>query len=157
MPCVGLYFPKPTLIMLLKCFNLSSSSPPTKENRKERLIGQRMVWTCLEIVLRGESSLQCQDISNWVHTSQQWQLNPEETLRLHQSAWVCRSSKKLPEQHQKFLGSFLSTNSWQMISKEGKASQCHSVVSEDQHQQSPMKTSKEWQGEPMPQLQPLYT
>jgi hypothetical protein len=37
-----------------------------------------------------------------------------------------------------------------MISKEGKANQCHSIVCEDQHQQRPMKTSKEWQGEPMP-------
>jgi hypothetical protein len=37
-----------------------------------------------------------------------------------------------------------------MSTEEDKASQYHSVVSEDQHQQSPMKTSKEWQGEPMP-------
>jgi hypothetical protein len=35
-----------------------------------------------------------------------------------------------------------------MISKEGKVSQCHSIFA-DQYQQSPRKTSKEWQGEPM--------
>jgi hypothetical protein len=42
-----------------------------------------------------------------------------------------------------------------MISKEAKAKQCHTVISEDQHQQSPTKTSKEWQDAPMPQPCPL--
>jgi hypothetical protein len=28
--------------------------------------------------------------------------------------------------------------------------QYHSIINEDQHQQSPTKTSKDWQGEPIP-------
>jgi hypothetical protein len=36
-----------------------------------------------------------------------------------------------------------------MISKEGKVNQYHSIISEDQCQQSPVKTSKEWQGKPI--------
>ena len=42
-----------------------------------------------------------------------------------------------------------------MISKEGKANQCHTVISEDQCQQCPKKTSKDCQGEPMAQRHPL--
>jgi hypothetical protein len=38
---VGLDFSKPTLISVLKCFNLPSSPPPTRGNGKERLIEQR--------------------------------------------------------------------------------------------------------------------
>ena len=48
------------------------------------------------------------------------------------------------------LGVFLSTKSQQTISKESKANQCHSVISQDQLQQSPVMTSKECQGEPIP-------
>jgi hypothetical protein len=40
-------------------------------------------------------------------------------------------------------------------SKEGKVNQYLSVISKDQHQQSSMKTSEEWQGKPMPQRLPL--
>ena len=47
---VGLGFSKPTLIKVLKCFNLPSS-PLTKDSRDERLIGNGGVWTCLEVVL----------------------------------------------------------------------------------------------------------
>jgi len=36
-----------------------------------------------------------------------------------------------------------------VLSEEGKLDQSH--ISEDQHQQSPMKTSEEWQGKPMPE------
>jgi hypothetical protein len=56
---VGLCFSKPTLIRVLKCFNLPSSPPPTRGSGKERLIRQRKMWTCLEIFLWGrlQSSL----------------------------------------------------------------------------------------------------
>ena len=48
---------------------------------------------------------------------------------------------------------FFSTNWWQMmISKEAKVNQCNKVISEDQCQQSPVKTSEQWQGEPMPNI-----
>jgi hypothetical protein len=46
---VGLYFSKPTLIMVLKPFNLPSSLSPTRGSGKEGLMGQRR--TCLETVL----------------------------------------------------------------------------------------------------------
>jgi hypothetical protein len=63
-----------------------------------------------------------------------------------------RNGKKPPEYHKKFFGAFLSTKSQQtMIMKEGKVNQCHSVVRENQHQQSPTKTSKEWQCGPISQ------
>jgi hypothetical protein len=42
-----------------------------------------------------------------------------------------------------------------MISKEGKANQCHNIISQDQFQQSPVKTNIEWQDELMPQCTPL--
>jgi hypothetical protein len=47
---IDIYFSKPTLISILKYFNLSSSLPLTRGRGKERLIGQRRMWTCLEIV-----------------------------------------------------------------------------------------------------------
>lgn len=59
---VGLYFSKPTLISVHKCFNLPSNLLPIRGSGKERLIGQRRMWTCLEIVLWGESNLCCQSI-----------------------------------------------------------------------------------------------
>lgn len=48
---VGLHFQKPAFSQALKCFNLPSSPPPTRGSGEERLIGQRRVCTCLEIVL----------------------------------------------------------------------------------------------------------
>ena len=85
------------------------------------------------------------------------QFYSEETYRSCQSAPVCRSSKKPPEYHKEFFGAFLSMKLWQMMIREGdKVSQCYSIIREDQHQQSPMKTSKECQGEPMVQCHPLF-
>ena len=72
--------------------------------------------------------------------------------KAQQLAWSCQSSKKLLDYHERFFGVFLSKKSGQMmISKEDKVNQCHSILDNEQHQQSPMKTSKEWQGEPMSQ------
>ena len=93
----GLDFSKLTLIRVLKLFNLPSIPPPTRGNGKGRLLGHGGKWTCLEIVLWGDSNLHCQDTSNSVyqqttkqesaaavqstwqtpHTNQQWQLSPE--------------------------------------------------------------------------------
>jgi hypothetical protein len=50
---------------------------------------------------------------------QQW-LDSEETMRLHQSAQVHRSSKKQLEHYQKFFSVFLSTKSQAKISKESQ-------------------------------------
>lgn len=47
----ALIFQNLLLIMVFKCFNLPSSPPPTRGSGEEKLIGQRRVWTCLEIVL----------------------------------------------------------------------------------------------------------
>jgi hypothetical protein len=55
-PSVGLYFSKPTLLSILKCFNLPSSPSQTRDSGKEMLIGQRRMWTCLEIALGGIQS-----------------------------------------------------------------------------------------------------
>ena len=54
---IGLDFWKPTFKSVLKCFNLSSNSPPTRGSRKEK---QREMCTCLQIVL---FNLHWQDIS----------------------------------------------------------------------------------------------
>jgi hypothetical protein len=67
-----LYFSKPTLMRVLKCFNLPSSPPPTRGSGKERLIGQRGMWPCSEVVLRCDFNLHCQDISSSGYMNQQW-------------------------------------------------------------------------------------
>ena len=48
----------------------------TRGSGKEKLIEQRRVWTCLEIVLWSKSNLCCQNICSSVHTNQQLQINP---------------------------------------------------------------------------------
>lgn len=49
---------------------------------------------------------------------------------------------KLLKYHQKLFGAFISTKSQQAVSAEGKADQWHITISEDQDQQSPLKTAK---------------
>lgn len=82
---VCLDFFKPTLIRVLKYFNLPASPPRPRGSGKERLIGQREMWTCLEIVLRSDSSLRYQDSSSSGHRNQQCQLDPL-TNTIHESA-----------------------------------------------------------------------
>ena len=78
--------------------------------------------------------------------------------RNHEAQPICLSLQKWQEAteiSQEVL-SCISTKSWQEIfHEEGKANQCQSIPSIDQHQQSPTKPSKEWQGELMPQHHPL--
>jgi hypothetical protein len=121
------------------------------------------MWIHLEIVVWGNSNLCHQDINSSVHTNQQLQLNPLENTIYDSgvSVWSRRNPKALSissspqkqqEYHEKFFGTFLSMKSQQMIiSDKGKVNQCLSVIMEDQWQQSPRKTSKEWQCEPMSQ------
>lgn len=73
------------LIRVCKHFNLPSRPPPTRGSGKERLIGQRRIWTCLEIVLWSKS------IISSLHKNQQQQVHPEETERLC-CMWFGRSS-----------------------------------------------------------------
>lgn len=76
-------------------------------------------------------------------TNQQWQFD-QEASRLCQLAWDHGRSKRPLEHRQMFLG--MSVKSQQMMtSEEDKVNQCHSVLHEDQCQQSPVKTGKEWQ------------
>jgi hypothetical protein len=99
----GLDVSKPTLIRVLKCFKFLPSPPLTRGSEKERLIGNRGMWTHLEIVLSGDSKLHCQQSSTLAKhhqesaaavqstrqsplMNQQQQFNPEETIMLHQSA-----------------------------------------------------------------------
>ena len=66
-----LIFSRLTLINVLKHFNLSSRPTSSGGRGKQRLIGQRRVWTSLEAVLWSKSNLHCQDISSSVHRNQQ--------------------------------------------------------------------------------------
>lgn len=70
--CCKHSFQNVLLIRVRKHFNLPSSPPPTRGSGKERLIGQRRTWTCLETVLWSESSQRCQDVSSSVHTNRHW-------------------------------------------------------------------------------------
>ena len=54
---------------------------------KKRLIGQRRMWTCLEIVLCGKSNLCCQDISSSVSSSSLIYPRNWEALPMGQSPW----------------------------------------------------------------------
>lgn len=85
----------------------------------------------------------------------QWLVNPEETARLWQMAWVRRSSKKQREYQQRFFSVFLSTKSWQVeINDKIKVNQCKSVVSKHQGheaQRKPAKCCKVKQGETVPE------
>lgn len=133
-----------------KCFNLPPFHHPTEVvERKGNVlvfIGQRVMRTCLEVVLLNGSNLYCHDISSqftWISsgnmipsqipfTNQQWQFNPERTTQTCQVDWVCESSKKPPKYHKELFSAFLSMKSRQiMISKEGKVNQCHSIISKD--------------------------
>ena len=82
-----------------KCFNLPPFHHPTEVvERKGNVlvfIGQRVMRTCLEVVLLNGSNLYCHDISSqftWISsgnmipsqipfTNQQWQFNPERTTQ----------------------------------------------------------------------------
>jgi hypothetical protein len=75
-------------------------------------------------------------------TNHQKQFTAEETARLFKLAWV--KGKKPPEYHTKFSDVFLSTEAQQMmISEESKVKEYHSIIREDENQQSSKKTSKE--------------
>ena len=47
------FFQSPLFLMVLKCFYLPSSPLPTRGSGKERWIGQRRTWACLDTVLWG--------------------------------------------------------------------------------------------------------
>jgi hypothetical protein len=82
--------------------------------------------------------------------NQQQQLNTEETTRLCQSAGVCRSGKKPSVYQEKFFGVPFYSND----QRRRQGEPVHSTISEDQYQQSPTKTNKEWQGKPIPEYHP---
>ena len=60
------FFQNLFLMMVLKCFNLPSSPPPTRGSGKERIQGK---WTCLGIVLWSNFHLYFLEISSSVHRS----------------------------------------------------------------------------------------
>lgn len=98
------------LIVVFKCFNLPSSPPPTRGSGEERLIGQRRVCTCLEIVLWANpicivrisagqfTRVNSSPLANTIHES-------EEAERPCQSVRVQRGIKP-PEHHCKPLVCF---------------------------------------------------
>jgi hypothetical protein len=49
LPLLGLDFSKPTIIRVLKCFNLPTS--PSSKGRGDKMIEDKEMWTCLEVVL----------------------------------------------------------------------------------------------------------
>jgi hypothetical protein len=59
---VDLDFSKPALIGVLKLFNPPSSLPPSRDSGGEKVIRTWGKWTCLGIVLWGNSNHCCQDI-----------------------------------------------------------------------------------------------
>lgn len=71
--------------MVLKCFNLPSSPPPTRGSGKERI---QVKWTCLEMVLWRKSCLHCQEISSSVH----W---PAAAAPLENTSWMHQQSSSV--------------------------------------------------------------
>jgi hypothetical protein len=133
---------KPTLISVLKCFNCPSILPPTRGSGEEGLIGQRTMWTCLEIVLWGESSLHCQDTSSSVHVNQQQQLNgcliqkkPWGFACLPESTGAARSYWTPPEVLW-YISLYHVTRNVDQWRRQGKP-----ISNKDQ---------QKWQGEPIP-------
>ena len=127
----GLTFSKPTLIKVDKCFSPPSSLPPTRSSGKERLIGQKRMWTCWEIVLWKQSNLYWQAIRSSAHTDQQWYLNSLANT-IHESTMTFQSirsfenlpispdyvsSRKLLQYHKKFFGLFLFSHNKQWWEK----------------------------------------
>lgn len=87
--------------MVLKCFNLPSSPPPTRGSGKERI---QVKWTCLEMVLWRKSCLHCQEISSSVH----W---PAAAAPLENTSWMHQqSSSVVSGEQQEWPGLSLSTS-----------------------------------------------
>lgn len=106
----ALIFQNLLLIMVFKCFNLPSSPPPTRGSGEEKLIGQRRVWTCLEIVLWANpicivriSAVVSSHKSAAIHS--QTPFMNQKKLRPYQSVRVQRGIKP-PEHHCKPLVCF---------------------------------------------------
>jgi hypothetical protein len=78
-------------------------------------------------------------------TDRQWQFIQKKT----QGSAIRPESWKRPEAPGISQEVLWSVSLYEVIEK--KVNQQHSVVTENQHQQSPTETRKEWQGEPMPQ------
>lgn len=126
------------------------------------------MWTCLEIVFgrwfqsswsgyQQFSSYESVAVAQSTHKHHPWFSNLVQSRRNWEALPIGPSQRKLqnatkiPPQVSLVLFSLKSHDKqWSMIRKEGKAVQCHSIISEDQCQQSPMKTCKEWQGKPVP-------
>ena len=56
------------------------------------------------------------------------------------------NGKKLQKYHKKFFGAVMIN-----YDQQRRQGECHRIVSKEQYQQRLMKTSKEWQGKPVPQ------
>ena len=101
-------------IRVLKHSNISYS--PLNKGRGGREVNRsRGTWTCLEVVLWGDSSLCCQQSSplaehqTWIGSKGSIQKKPR--VSAGQSAGGCRRGQKPPEYHEKFFGAFFSMKS----------------------------------------------
>lgn len=101
-------------IRVLKHSNISYS--PLNKGRGGREVNRRRgTWTCLEVVLWGDSSLCCQQSSplaehqTWIGSRGSIQKKPR--VSAGQSAGGCRRRQKPPEYHEKFFGAFFSMKS----------------------------------------------
>jgi hypothetical protein len=127
------FFSKPALIRVLKCFNLPSSPPPTRGSGKERLIGQRGMWACLDIVLSGDFNLHCQDISSHesatvaqLITNSIYQSGM--ASRLYQLTPVTEVARNCQDTTRSALVCFsLWSHDKQRPAESGKANQCNSI------------------------------
>ena len=117
--------------MVFNCFNLPCSSPPTRGSKKERIRGSSPVYKAFW----NNSCLCCLQVgcSSSIHsqtsfTSQQRQVDPEETVRICSLAlWDCGSGQNTTRSSLAFF------SLW------------------SRNKQRPTKTSKALQGKPMQQ------
>lgn len=96
--------------MVLKCFNLPSSSPPTRGSGKRKVNRKWGLWTCLEIVLSDCSNPRRQQSSvlgrhySWISNSSLIQKKPRGSAN-------CPESKEMARSHQNILRSSLESHS----------------------------------------------
>ena len=146
--------------------------PLTRGSGKERLIGQRRIWSCSEIALLGGIPVFVVRIPAvqfiWISSgssihlqtpfmNQQWGFTQEVTMRLCQSARVhtgaARSCRNI--MHSSLVHfSLQSQDKWWSV-KKARWTNVITLSVKNSTSKAQRKTSKEWQGKPAPKHCPL--